>query len=51
MTEVIFLLAGIALILMEILVVPGFGVVGISGIIMVFRYGKTLSTFLRSKWN
>ena len=36
MTEVIFLLAGIALILMEILVVPGFGVVGISGIIMVF---------------
>ena len=36
MTEVIFLLAGIALILMEILVVPGFGVVGLSGIIMVF---------------
>ena len=36
MTEVVFLLTGIALILMEILVVPGFGVVGISGIIMVF---------------
>ena len=36
MTEVIFLLVGIALILMEILVVPGFGVVGISGICIVF---------------
>jgi NADH:ubiquinone oxidoreductase subunit 5 (subunit L)/multisubunit Na+/H+ antiporter MnhA subunit len=36
MTEVIFLLAGIALILMEILVIPGFGVVGISGICIVF---------------
>ena len=36
MTEVIFLLTGIALIIIEILVVPGFGVVGISGIIMVF---------------
>jgi len=36
MTEVIFLLAGIVLILMEILVIPGFGVVGISGICIVF---------------
>jgi len=36
MTEVIFLLIGIALILMEILVIPGFGVVGISGICIVF---------------
>ena len=44
MTEVIFLLAGIALILMEILVVPGFGVVGISGIIMIFY------SFFNSHW-
>jgi len=36
MTEVLILLAGIALILMEILVIPGFGVVGISGIVVVF---------------
>ena len=36
MTEVMFLLVGIGLIIMEILVVPGFGVVGISGIIIVF---------------
>jgi len=36
MTEVIFLFAGIALILLEVLVIPGFGVVGISGIVLVF---------------
>ena len=36
LTEIIFLFSGIALILLEVLVVPGFGVVGISGIVLIF---------------
>ena len=36
MTEFIILFSGIILILMEILVIPGFGVAGISGIVLCF---------------
>ena len=35
-TEILILFAGILLILLEILVIPGFGISGISGICLIF---------------